>query len=368
MYLHNWLTQLFGADAEYRWVFHGAIVFLIAMLAYWLKRSIINRLLVRFHASDRVWDDSLLQALSLPITLLIWVFALTLFGEYALLDFHQNNWSKDLVRVRTGSAVLISIWFLWRYITELEHRLMSRSDPERSLDKTTVSVIGRFLRIGLVVVGLLILLQSLGFPLTGLLAFGGGGAIIMGIAAQQLLANWFGGLMIFLDKPFKLGDWIQSPDKSIEGKVARIGWRTTKVMAFDNRPLYIPNALFNQIVIVNPQRMTHRRINLTFGLRYQDAPVIKGLVKAIEDMLRAHPNIDRDEDLMAHLMNFGPSTLDINVYCFTKTVRNPHWRNLQQEVFFKIIELVKEHNADFAFPTVTTHIPDGVSIQGDLRP
>ena len=368
MLLHNWLMTLLGNYSSYAWMVHGAIIFSVAFIVYWLQRMIIRRLLRHSKKTIHVWDDTLLQALSLPFTVLIWTIAVLAFTEYLLLDLHQDNWSETMSLARKGASILALVWFFWRYVGQVEYRLIHPPESHRmKVDETTVSVVGRFTRIGLLVVGVLILLEALGIPLAGLLAFGGGGAIVMGIAAQQLLANWFGGLMIFLDKPFKLGDWIQSPDKNIEGKVTRIGWRTTKVMSLDNRPLYVPNALFNQIVIVNPQRMTHRHINTTIGIRYDDAHLLKDLVKAIETMLQQHPNIDQREGVMVHLINFGPSSLDINIYCFSRATQNPHWRDVQQDVFFKVIELVNEHKAQFAFPTVTTHIPNGVSIQGDFR-
>ncbi len=367
MYLHSWLITLLGAYSEYAWMVHGIIILLVAFFIYWLQRKLIKRLLSHCKKTDHVWDDTLLQALSLPFTLLILMFAAALFLEYILIDMHQIDWSQEVIRVRIGCSVLLFIWFFWRYISLIEQRLVTPSESRKKVDETTVSVVGRFTRIGLILVGMLILLEALGIPLTGLLAFGGGGAIVMGIAAQQLLANWFGGLMIFLDKPFKLGDWIQSPDRNIEGRVTRIGWRTTKVMALDNRPLYIPNALFNQVVIVNPQRMTHRRIDATIGIRYDDAHLLKELIQAIDAMLRQHSNIDHREGSMVHLVNFGPSSLDINIYCFTRATVNPHWRDVQQDIFFKVLSLIAEHKAQIAFPTVTTHIPDGVSIRGDLR-
>ena len=367
MYLHSWLVTLLGAYSEYAWMMHGIIIFLAAFFVYWLQRKLVKLLLVHLKKTNHVWDDTLLQALSLPLALLIWMCAAALFLEYVLLDMNQKNWSQEVIRVRIGISVLIFVWFSWRYISLIEQRLVTPSDSRKKVDETTVSVVGRFMRIGFIVAGMLILLEALGIPLTGLLAFGGGGAIVMGIAAQQLLANWFGGLMIFLDKPFKLGDWIQSPDRNIEGVVTRIGWRTTKVMALDNRPLYIPNALFNQVVIVNPQRMTHRRIDATIGIRYDDGHLLKGLVRAIDQMLRQHPNVDSRQTLMAHFVNFGRSSLDINIYCFTRATVNPHWRDVQQDIFFKILDIIAEHKVQIAFPTVTTHIPDGVSIRGDLR-
>ena len=93
----------------------------------------------------------------------------------------------------------------------------------------------------------------------------------------------------------------------------------------------------------------------------------KDLIKSIDAMLRQHQNIDQREGVMVHLMNFGASSLDINIYCFTRATVNPHWRDVQQDIFFKVIDIVQEHKAQFAYPTVTTHIPEKVFIQGDLR-
>ena len=91
-------------------------------------------------------------------------------------------------------------------------------------------------------------------------------------AAKDLLANFFGGLTIYLDRPFAVGDWIRSPDREIEGTVERIGWRLTLIRTFDKRPLYIPNAVFTTIAVENPSRMHNRRIYETIGIRYDDAP------------------------------------------------------------------------------------------------
>jgi MscS family membrane protein len=367
MYLHSWLSSFLGAYTQYTWAIHSVIIFLVALAIYWLQRKICKRLHAHFVKSDYVWDDSFIYAFSLPFSILIWVFALTLFAEFILVDSHQAVWAQEMVRVRIGCFILLLVWFLWRYIAQIEYRLVHPSYQKKKVDATTVSVVGRFVRIGVGIAALLILLEAFGIPLSGLIAFGGGGAIVMGIAAQQLLANWFGGLMIFLDKPFRLGDWIQSPDRDIEGRVTRIGWRTTKMITLDHRAMYIPNALFNQIVITNPQRMTHRRIDATIGIRYEDAGLLKNLVQAIEAMLRQHPHVDQRELVMVHMTKFGTSSLDVNVYCFSKVTDNPHWRNVQQDIFFEVIDIVAAHNAQFAYPTVTTHIPNGIALKGDSR-
>ncbi|NKN80826.1 mechanosensitive ion channel family protein, partial [Weissella cibaria] len=127
------------------------------------------------------------------------------------------------------------------------------------------------------------------------------------------------GLMIYLDRPFAVGDWIRSPDKEIEGTVEYIGWRQTRIRTFDKRPLYVPNATFANISVENPSRMTHRRIYETIGLRYDDAAKVKPVVEAVREMLRNHPDIDSSQTLIVNFNAFGPSSLDFFVYCFTHT-------------------------------------------------
>ena len=87
------------------------------------------------------------------------------------------------------------------------------------------------------------------------MAFGGIGGIAIGFAAKDLLANFFGALMIFLDRPFSIGDWIRSPDREIEGVVEDIGWRSTKIRTFDKRPLFIPNSAFASLTVENASKM-----------------------------------------------------------------------------------------------------------------
>ena len=139
-----------------------------------------------------------------------------------------------------------------------------------SADKATVRATAKLVRIVLWVVAGLMILQSVGVSISGLLAFGGIGGIAVGFAAKDLLANFFGGLMIYLDRPFNVGDWVRSPDREIEGTVENIGWRLTTIRSFSKRPIYVPNSMFSSIAVENPSRMANRRIYETIGLRYSD--------------------------------------------------------------------------------------------------
>jgi MscS family membrane protein len=163
-------------------------------------------------------------------------------------------------------------------------------------------------------------------------------------------------MMIYFDRPFKVGDWVRSPDRQIEGTVERIGWRMTIIRTFDKRPIYVPNAVFSSIVVENPSRMLNRRINETIGIRYDDAEKVATIVDQIKSMLENHPDIDAKQTLIVNFNGFGPSTLDLLVYTFTKTVNWIRFHEVKQDVLLQIMDIIHQNDADIAYPTQTLKI------------
>ena len=188
------------------------------------------------------------------------------------------------------------------------------------------------------------------------MAAGGIGGLAVGFAAKDLLANFFGGLTIYLDRPFSVGDWIRSPDKAIEGTVEYISWRHTRVRAFNKNPIYVPNALFTTIVVENPSRMTHRRIKEIIGIRYEDIGMMDAIVSDVRAMLQNHPEIDTTQTLIVNFNTFNASSLDFFIYTFTRTTNWIHYHKVKQDVLLKVAEIIDRHGAQIAFPTRTVHI------------
>ena len=177
------------------------------------------------------------------------------------------------------------------------------------------------------------------------------------------MSNFFGGMMVYLDRPFSVGDWIRSPDRDIEGTVEDIGWRLTTIRTFDQRPLYVPNAMFNTLSVENPSRMLNRRIYETIGLRYDDAAQVGAVVAAVRNMLQDHPDIDPDRTLIVNFNHFGPSSLDFFVYTFTKTTDWVKYHAVKEAVLLKILEIIAAHGAEIAFPTQTLKVDEAIAIE-----
>ncbi|MEQ4676308.1 mechanosensitive ion channel family protein [Providencia vermicola] len=272
--------------------------------------------------------------------------------DMAAADFDLNFISTPLVNFITIALIAL---ILMRKLFQLANRL-EKTQIKKGSDPTSARIVARVFKTTVFVVMVLLFGEHFGMSLSGLMAFGGIGGIAIGMAGKDILSNFFSGLMLYFDRPFNIGDWVSSPDRNIEGTVVEIGWRITKIITFDHRPLYIPNSVFSSISVENPGRMTNRRIKTELGLRYEDSDKIGAIVDDIRTMLQQDENIDTSQTLLVYFDAFADSSLNIMVYCFTKTTVWAEWLAAQQDVYLKIIEIVKRHGADFAFPSQTLYV------------
>jgi len=335
-----------------------------------IARFIAMRLLAvvgrHFEKTTNAWDDALFDAAQVPLSWFILIMGLLWAIEISDGYVDTVMFSAENIDVfRQLTFIVLIALFTIRFITRAETRLLE-SPPkdadgtESVLDATTVHALAKLLRLSAVISAVLIAMPTLGIEITALLAFGGVGGIAVGFAAKDLLANFFGGLMIYLDRPFALGDWIRSPDREIEGTVETIGWRLTVVRTFDKRPLYIPNSVFNTLSLENPSRMSNRRIKENIGIRYGDSDKMEAIVNDVKQMLKSHDEIDQKQTLIVNFLSYGTSSLDFFIYTFTKTTNWIRFHEIKQDVLLKIVEIVHSHGADFAFPTTTLDGIDGL--------
>lgn len=344
--LKNYIPFINETDA---WIIQIFVIIFIALLLDFVQKKILRRFQHQLEKTPNLWDDAFIHAVIKPISVVILAFALSVSMDIA-------NLENSLKVFEVGTIIAVS-WTLIRLISFVEKNIIEQQKIKgKKVDKTTADAISQLLRVSVIITSILVGLQSLGFNISAILAFGGIGGIAVGFAAKDLLANFFGGLMIYLDRPFSVGDWIRSPDRNIEGTVEKIGWRLTLIRTFDKRPLYIPNSMFASISVENPSRMTHRRINETIGVRYDDSQLLPAIISDVKDMLMNHPEIDTTQTLMVNFNQFAASSLDFFIYTFTKTTNWIKFHEVKQDVLFKITEIVEKHGAEMAFPTSTIHI------------
>ncbi len=331
----------------------------LTMFIYLVWRFVSAGLSKRFDHTKNMWDDSILYALNKPISLTIAIIGIIfLLQSVQRIYLEQQIIPMDVLDNLKRVFIVFGVsWVLLRLINRSEANLLKNKDQQEiKLDETGIQAVSKLLRLIVIIISALVMFQLLQIPISGVLTFGGIGGIAVGFAAKDLLANFFGGLMIFLDRPFKVGDWIRSPDKEIEGTVENIGWRQTRIRTFDKRPLYVPNATFTSIPVENPSRMTNRRINETIGLRYDDWQKVESIVAKVKVMLESHPEIDQSATLMVNFNKFAASSLDFFIYTFTKTREWQKYHEIKQDVLLKIMQIIEQEGAEIAFPTSTLHI------------
>ena len=352
---HTWWTQC-------GWIIQIAIVLFITSLLRFAQAITCRRIIPRIKQSRRGWERALFDAIGKPLSIIIWLLGISFALEIFMHHYDTTALDQYLYPARRVIIIAGFLWFILRFVTQVEALTIRRGVKEDGFDKTRVHAISRIVNIIVIIVGTLVILQSLNFKISSVLALGGIGGLAVTFAAKDVLANFFGGLMIYFDRPFSVGDWIRSPDRNIEGTVEYIGWRTTCVRTFDKRPLYVPNGVFTTISIENPSRMSNRRIKFILGIRYNDVDKVQAITDDIEMMLQAHEDIDTNMALWVNMTAFGPSSIDITVYTFTKTKIWVPFQKVQQDVLLKIHAIVEKHGAECAFPTTTVHVPEPVTL------
>ena len=329
---------------------------LITLFLFFIKNKLINVIFALSQKTNTVYDELILFSIKTPSTYLI------IFGYiFVITDYFNKNEVLNL-SFSLSSAVfsLIVITISWSLLRGLNYYLKLKpftknlsSEDDITLITETYEIVVRILKILVVVITALIIMQEIGLSISGLLAFGGVGGLIVGLAAKDLLSNFFGGMMIFFDRPFRVGEFIKSPDRNIEGIVEKIGWRLTVVRTFSKNVLYIPNTAFSSIIVENATRMSNRRINETIGIRYDDLNKMADIIQNVNNVLENNPDIDQTQKAKVYFKSFSASSCDFFIYAFTITKDWEEFLRIKQDVLFKVAEIIEQHDAEIAYPTTT---------------
>jgi MscS family membrane protein len=204
----------------------------------------------------------------------------------------------------------------------------------------------------------LISMRILGVSLQSLLTIGGIGGLTLGLAAKDTLANIFSTILLYIDKPFTVGDWIASPDKKIEGIVQQIDWRRTVIQSLSKFPIYVSNSVFSNIVLENKSRMICRQIDEMIPVRFLDADKIEKISKEIKETLLNDSNISRKGPTVVYFESVAkPASLNLRMVTFTVATDFLTYTSVKQIVLVKAIGVLKKNGVEIA-PDVTRVIFD----------
>ena len=260
---------------------------------------------------------------------------------------------------------------------------------DKTMRQELINLIVSILKMIIIIIAVSMLLVRMGVNVTGLVASLGIGGLAVALAAQNTLSNFFGLLKIIFDNSFSQGDWIET--KEAEGTVVEIGFISTMIRTFDNAMITVPNATLANNPLKNwSKRTVGRRIKMTVGVTYgSPREEVVAAVEEIRQMLKEHPGIAEPEEvdtnvlrrrtkrekklvsledkygikttLLVYLDEFADSSINILIYCFSKSVVWQEWLEVKQDVMLKIWEILDRHGLEFAFPSESIYFdPDNV--------
>lgn len=311
--------------------------------------------------TETIYDDLLLEIVRKPVSA-----ASVPLGIYFAVRALPLPTKPVDVAAFLGAAfktvtVVFAVWLGLRFIDGVcKIWLGYAKKTESSIDDMLVPIVRKSLKSFLVIVGGILALQNMGYSVGSLLAGFGLGGMAFALAAKETLSNVFGSIVILLDRPFKVGDWIEMD--GLEGTIEEIGLRTTRVRTFANSLITVPNAKWTTSAINNWSRMRKRRISTKIGVTYGATPEqLEGIVETIRGLIRADENL-HDDFFLVNFDGFGASSQDIFIYCFTKTTNWAEFLQAKEKFFLNVARAVRSAGLEFAFPTQTVHLGGPVEL------
>lgn len=326
------------------WVIEILVGIALLIIANYALKYFVRRLRRSSLSKHALWRDKIEKIIYLPIKCIFWVFGIVYVLNILGLRFGFISGMTYLMPFRNAAIVICLAWLLmrWKKEFQLTHKLI---DPGMS------HILGRLASFTIILLTVLLVLQILGLNIMPLIAFGGVGAAALGFAAKDVIANFCGGLMLHITRPFTLGDLIILPDRQIEGHVENIGWYFTSIRDKDKRPVYLPNAFFSTLMVVNASRMSHRHFLETLSIRYEDIDKAPQIAEAIKSYLTAHPAIDHNLPTIVTLDAFKDYSLHIKIDTYTLTTRLDEFYSLKQEILLHVYSIITQHGAEMPYPT-----------------
>ena len=333
-------------------------VFLVFMvLRHLFSRFVVTLLTKMTQRTQTKIDDLLLEAIQEPLK-----FLFVVIGFYVAMQMVPLSEDVDaFVSQLTRSMIAFTIfWGMFRAMTPLSHlfdRTLNLFDNP-SMHETMKEFLVKLTKFIIVCIGAAAIIQEWGFNVAALLGSLGLVGMAVALGAQDFIKNMFAGLTIFLDRMFEKGNWIQTPD--IDGNVEHIGFRATKIRRFDKALVTIPNSKLASEALINFSRMTQRRIYWSIGVEYRTThEQLRAIIADLLTYIRGNQKFETDPQKVKTFVfvdSFGASSIDIMLYCFTKTTDWGEWLAIKEELAYQIKSIVEGHGTGFAFPSTSLYV------------
>ena len=348
--VETWETGIRGIGID------DILVCLAIIIGSLVARTIFNTFLLDkiaklAESSENTFDDEIVESLRGPFGLIP-----IAFGLYLITSYLPFSGSLDLVA--TNLVKMVVIYTIFSAFSNLTKPLLTMLGDNSWLTPAMSTWLSRVAGVLIWVVAITMMLDIWGIEIGPIIAGLGLFSVAVALGAQDMFKNIIAGIFILSEKRFQPGDRIRIGD-GLHGIVESIGFRSTQVRLLDTSPVFVPNTDLSDLQVTNHQEMNYRRLSWTVNLVYStSSSQLKGICKDIQDYINSSKDFTENpgQENFVKVTELGSSSIDLTILCYLKVVSYTEFSQIKQDLIFKIMESVKEHGSDFAFPSRSVYI------------
>lgn len=346
-----WREGVLGVDIG-RMLVAAGIVLLFLLFRNLFTRFVLG-LVKRWSRRTRTeFDDKVIDSIEPPVRFVPLLMGLFIAIEYLSLDGAAESIAGKLIRS------LVAFTIFWAFYRAVEPMSFALRRLERIFTRPMVDWLVKAIKLVFVFMGAATILQVWGIAIGPIIAGFGLFGVAVALGAQDMFKNLIAGLLIIAEKRFNIGDWI-NVDGVVEGTVENIGFRSTRVRRFDKAPVHVPNSRLADNAVTNFSAMTHRRIYWKIGVEYRTTvDQLRAVRDGIESYIMESEEFAQPPDVatFVRIDSFNDSSIDIMVYCFTRTTVWGEWLEIKERLACRIKEIVEGAGTSFAFPSRSIYV------------
>ena len=349
LFLSVWNRGILGIDIFE--ILIGLGIFLIFLIFRGLiSKLIIKKLEIISQKTTNKLDDTFVKAMEGPARFLPIVLGFFIASYYMSFSDDTRSFVENINRTL---ITILLFWIIHQIIEPISYIL---SGLGRILTRELIGWIIKSLKVLIFILGAAAVLELWGIKIGPIIAGLGLFGVAVALGAQDLFKNLISGILVLVEKRFKMGDWILV-EGIIEGIVEKIGFRSTTIRKFDKSLAIIPNFQFAENAVINVSQTTNWIISWIINLQY-DSTVdqLKKIRDEIENYIKSHEDFDSEIGYAVRIDKFAESSIDMYVRCFTKTDEWEKWLSVKERLAIQIKQIVEKNGASFAFPSQSIYV------------
>ena len=349
IFLSVWNKGILGVDIFQ--ILIGIGIFLIFLIFRGLiSKLIIKKLEIISKRTTNKLDDTFVQSLTGPARFLPIVLGFFIASYYMTFSIE----GREVVDTINRTLITILIFWIIHQIIEPVSYILSGLD--KIFTRELIGWILKSLKILILILGAAAVLELWGIKIGPIIAGLGLFGVAVALGAQDLFKNLISGILVLVEKRFKMGDWIQV-EGVIEGVVEKIGFRSTTIRKFDKSLAIIPNFQFAENAVVNFSQTTNWRIRWSITLQYNTTvDQLKKVREEIEKYINKSEDFNINLGVAVRIEKFSDSSIDLLVRCFTASDSWTNWLEVKERLAIEIKQIVENNGASFAFPSQSIYV------------